>query len=145
MGGHRRGGDAPVLRGVARRGPGLAGRPDEALPLLAEALALIARHGERYFEPEVHRMMGQLLRDCGRGDAQALPWLEDALAQAQALRLPGLALRAALSLAPAWAAGGRRLEALALLDRCLGVVSEGAATHDPVQARALLARLAGPA
>ena len=135
----------PFYAVLRAEGLALAGRPDEALPLLAEALALIARHGERYFEPEVHRMMGQLLRDCGRGDAQALPWLEDALAQAQALRLPGLALRAALSLAPAWAAGGRRLEALALLDRCLGVVSEGAATHDPAQARALLARLAGPA
>ena len=112
---------------------------------MAEALALIARHGERYFEPEVHRMMGQLLRDCGRGDAQAQPWLEDALAQAQTLQLPGLALRAALSLAPVWAAGGRRLEALVLLDSSLVAVSEGAATHDPAQARALLARLAGPA
>ncbi len=135
----------PFYAVLRAEGLALAGRPDEALPLMAEALALIGRHGERYFEPEVHRVMGQLLRDCGRGDAQALPWLEDALSQAQALQLPGLALRAALSLAPVWAASGRRAEALVLLEACLGAVTEGAATQDPVHGRLLRAELAGPA
>jgi class 3 adenylate cyclase/tetratricopeptide (TPR) repeat protein len=123
----------------------LAGRPDEALPVVAEALALIGRHGERYFEPEVHRLMGQLLRDSGRGDGQALPWLEDALAKARQLQLPGLALRSALALAPVWAAAGRHSEALALLDACLRAVTEGAGTHDVVQARSLRLALAGQA
>ncbi|MES2717058.1 MAG: AAA family ATPase [Pseudomonadota bacterium] len=133
----------PFYAVLRAEGLALAGRPDEALPLVAEAHALIGRHGERYFEPEVHRVMGQLLLDSGRGAAQALPWLEDAVAKARELQLPGLALRAALGLAPVWAAGGRQPDALALLDGCLAAVTEGAATHDLLQARALRARLAG--
>ncbi len=132
----------PFYAVLRAEGLAAAGRPDEALPLVAEAQALIGRHGERYFEPEVQRLMGQLLRDSGRGDGAALPWLQDALATAQALNLPGLALRAALALAPVWAATGRRADAHSLLDGCLAAVSEGAATHDPVQARALRAALA---
>ncbi len=87
----------PFYAVLRAEGLALADRPDEALPLVAEAHALIDRHGERYFEPEVHRLMGRLLLDSGRGPDQALPWLADALAQAQALQLPGLALRAALA------------------------------------------------
>ncbi len=132
----------PFYAVLRAEGLALAGRPDEALPLVAEAHALIGRHGERYFEPEVHRVMGQLLLQCGRGAAEALPWLEDALASARALQLPGMVLRAALSLAPVWAAGGRRADAAALLDGALAAVREGAGTQDVVQARALQAGLA---
>ena len=112
------------------------------LPLVAEAHALIGRHGERYFEPEVLRMMGVLLHASGRGDAEALPWLQDALDSARALALPGLVLRAALALAGSWAGHGRTADAVALLDEALAALPEGAATHDPQQARALRAALA---
>jgi class 3 adenylate cyclase/tetratricopeptide (TPR) repeat protein len=131
----------PFYAVLRAEGLALAGRPDEALPLVAEAHALIGRHGERYFEPEVHRVMGQLLLDSGRGVEQALPWLEDALAKAQALQLPGLALRAALALAPVWASAGRRPDALALLGSCLVAVVEGAGTHDLVRGQVMLAAL----
>ena len=104
-------------------------------------LGIIGRHGERYFEPEVQRVMGSLLLQTGRGAAEALPWLEDAVATARELQLPGLALRAALALAPVWAEGGRRSEALALLDEALAAVGEGAGTRDVVQAQALLQQL----
>ena len=135
----------PFYAVLRAEGLAAAGRPDEALPLVAEAQALVSRHGERYFAPEVQRVMGQLLLAAGRGSAQALPWLEDALASARALQLPGLALRAATALAPLWADAGRRAEALALLDGALATVPEGAATRDPVQARALRAALAARA
>lgn len=127
----------PFYAVLRAEGLALAGRPDEALPLMAEAHALIGRHGERYFEPEVHRVMGALLLQSGRGAGEALPWLEDALTTARALQLPGLALRAALALAPVWAQGGRRQEAVALLDEALGAVSEGAGTADVVRGRGL--------
>jgi tetratricopeptide (TPR) repeat protein len=125
----------PFYAVLRAEGLALAGRPDEALPLMAEAHALIGRHGERYFEPEVHRVMGSLLLQSGRGAAEALPWLEDALRTARDLQLPGLALRAALALAPVWADGGRRSEAVALLDAALAAVSEGAGTQDVVRGR----------
>ncbi len=132
----------PFYAVLQAEGLALAGRPDEALPLVAEAHALIGRHGERYFEPEVLRLMGELLRATGRGDGAALPWLDDALAAARQLALPGLALRAAVSLAPLQAAQGRAADALALLDGALAAVPEGAGTADLQKARALRAALA---
>jgi predicted ATPase len=38
-----------------------AGRPDEALRLLDEALAQVNRTGERFFEAELHRLKGESL------------------------------------------------------------------------------------
>jgi class 3 adenylate cyclase/predicted ATPase len=134
----------PFYAVLQAEGLALAGRPDEALPLVAEAHALIGRHGERYFEPEVLRLMGTLLRATGRSDADALPWLQDALATARQLALPGLVLRAAASLAPVWAGQGRHAEALALLDESLAAVPEGAQTADLQQARALRSQIAAP-
>jgi class 3 adenylate cyclase/tetratricopeptide (TPR) repeat protein len=131
----------PFYAVLRAEGLAQAGRPDEALPLMAEAHALIGRHGERYFEPEVQRVMGSLLLQTGRGAAEALPWLEDAVATARELQLPGLALRAALALAPVWAEAGRRQAAASLLDDALAAVSEGAGTGDVVQAQALLQQL----
>nr|MDH4390778.1 AAA family ATPase [Aquabacterium sp.] len=135
----------PFYAVLRAEGLALAGRPDEALPLVAEAHALIGRHGERYFEPEVLRMMGVLLRASGRDSAhsraQAEPWLQDALDTARNLALPGLVLRAALALAGLRADQGRSADALALLNEALAAVPEGEATHDPQQARALRAAL----
>ena len=127
----------PFYAVLQAEGLALAGRPDEALPLVAEAHALIGRHGERYFEPEVQRLMGTLLRATGRSDADALPWLQDALATARALALPGLVLRAAVSLASVWAGQGRQAEALVLLDEALAAMPESAPTADLQQARLL--------
>jgi hypothetical protein len=84
------------------------------------------------------------LRATGRSDADALPWLQDALATARALALPGLVLRAAVSLAPVWAGQGRQAEALALLDECMAAMPDGAPTADLQQARTLRARMGAP-
>ena len=51
----------PVLLGLLAEVEELAGRPDEALRLLEDALAQIERSGERYFEAEVHRLKGESL------------------------------------------------------------------------------------
>ena len=120
-----------------------AGRPDEALALVAEAQALIDRHGERYYASEVQRWRGVLLRETGAGqaDAEALATLEQALATARTMQLPGLVLRCAISLAPLWAAQGRQPDAGALLDEALGALAEGRSTHDPQAALALRQRL----
>jgi predicted ATPase len=39
----------------------LAGRPDEALGALDDALARVARSGERFYEAELHRLVGTAL------------------------------------------------------------------------------------
>ncbi len=128
----------PFYLALQAEGLLLTGRADEALPLLAEAQALIARHGERFYEPELHRLTGELL--LARGDDQgARPWLQRACALAHDLQQPGLALRAAMSLARLLLAQGRPDEAAPQLAAALAAINEGHDTQDPRQAAALLA------
>ena len=51
----------PLLLGLLAEVEQLAGRPGEALRLLDDALALVDRGGERYFEAELHRLKGESL------------------------------------------------------------------------------------
>jgi len=119
----------------------LAGQPQAALQRLDEALALVQRCGERYFEPELWRLKGQALLQAGAPAAEAVPWLQGGLDRARAMQLPALALRSAGALARLWAAEGRPAAAAALLADALAGLQEGQATRDLVQARALLASL----
>ena len=129
-----------------------AGQPALALAEVERALALVARHGERYYQPELLRLKGDLLLACGAGPTAAEPWLQQALASAQALQMRGMALKSALSLARLWLAdgsGGERglavaaSRAAALLNHTLDGLDEGQTTRDVQQARALLAHCKG--
>ena len=51
----------PQLLGLLAEAEQLAGRPDEALRLLDDALAQVNRTGERFFEAELHRLKGESL------------------------------------------------------------------------------------
>jgi DNA-binding SARP family transcriptional activator len=51
----------PQLLGLLAEAEQLAGRPDEALRLLDEALTQVNRTGERFFEAELHRLKGESL------------------------------------------------------------------------------------
>jgi predicted ATPase len=91
------------------------------------------------FEPELHRLRGELLLDADRlqGDA-ARESFEKALSEARRQGAALLELRAAHSLA-AWLAGeGRIAEARAVLEPVIAAVSEGLDTADVVEATALL-------
>lgn len=131
----------PFYTVLRAEGLALAGRPDEGLLLLDEAHDLIQRFGERYYEPEVLRAIGVLTwRSPRRGGAAAAePWLQQALAAAQAAGLAGLALRAATSLGQLRVAQGRPADAVALLQAALAAVPEGHGTRDRRDADALLA------
>ena len=134
----------PFYLALWAEGLALAGQPAQALALIDEALALIDRHGERYYEPELLRLKGTLLLACGQPAAQAEPWLQRALASAHALHLGGLALKSACSLAELWAAQGRTAQAAALLAPALAALGEGRSTRDQTRARALLAAWSAP-
>lgn len=124
----------------------LAHRHEEALALMHEAHGLITRHGERYYEPEVRRVTGELLLQHGRDAAEAEPWLQAGLACAQELKLRGLALKSALALGRLWAGQGRLTEAQGVVSTALTGLTEGLNTRDHRVARALLEswRLQGP-
>ena len=128
----------PFYLALQAEGLLIAGRSAEALPLLTEAQALIARHGERYYEPEVQRLTGELLRQ--RADPAARGWLDRAWSTARLMQLPGLALRAASALAELHLAQGQPEAGRVVLAEALAAIHEGHDTQDARQAVALLAR-----
>ena len=80
----------PQLLGLLAEAEQLAGRPDEALRLLDEALAQVDRTGERFFEAELHRLKGESLLAMSPLQAHAA---ETALATSLAVaRRPGAKL-----------------------------------------------------
>ena len=81
----------------------LAGAPQQGLVLLQQAYATATQHGERYFEPELCRLQGELLIHLQHPDRlhnqdQARDWFGRALAVAQDLQMPAFATRAMHSL-----------------------------------------------
>lgn len=118
-------------------------QPDEAWDLLRKALDLVERTGERWFEPELHRMRGEWLmahRRDAQGEAEAL--FSDALAMAQRQGARLWVLRAALSLGRLWSSQGKRAGAYELLASIYRTFTEGFDAPDLVEARALLDALA---
>jgi tetratricopeptide (TPR) repeat protein len=132
---------------LAMRAEGLAldGRPEEGLALLQEALAIVERCGERYYEPEIRRLHGVLaLQAAARAGhdrrAEAERWFVDAHERAREARMLSLALRSAVCLAELWLADGRVQPALALLEPAWHAITEGRGTRDLVHAQGVLAR-----
>ena len=76
-----------------------AGRVEEALHVLDEALAFVERTGERFHEAELWRLRALVLRRSGAGDAEAEAALDRALASARETNAKSLELRAEQALA----------------------------------------------
>jgi class 3 adenylate cyclase/predicted ATPase len=119
----------------------LSGQTDEALTAVDDGLAFLEETGERFYEPELHRLKGQLIltRD---GDATAagahyMKAIEVARAQGERF----LELRATVSLCRLWQAQGRHDEARERLAAIYDWFTEGFDTPDLVDARALLDEL----
>jgi predicted ATPase len=129
----------------------LLGQPEEGLAALDEALTLMEKTGERYYEAELHRQLGKLLLrraarshpDQGsREQHEAETCFQHALDVARRQQAKSLELRAAMSLARLWQGQGKRVEARALLAPIYGWFTEGFDTADLQEAKALLAELA---
>ena len=121
---------------------GLAGKPEVGLTVLDEANALVATTDERWWEAELHRLQGALLLRLQNPDvSQAGACFQQALAVAHGQQATALELRAALSLSRLWQCQGKRDEARQLLAPIYGWFTEGFATPDLQEAKALLAEL----
>ena len=116
-------------------------RVEEADALLAEALSLADAWDERWWEPEIHRLRGDLLRrrgstvEAGAAFSRALE-----LARGQDARVHEL--RAARDLAHLWGEQGRRAEAHDLLAPLYASFTEEFDTADLQNAKILLDELA---
>jgi len=120
-----------------------AGKIEEGLAALDDALAKAAVSGERGWDAEIHRLRGELTARLPYPDpAKAEESFCTALAIAHEQGTRGCELRAATSLALLWREQGRRGEARALLAPVYGWFTAGFDTADLKEAKALLDELA---
>ena len=104
----------------------LAGKIEEGLAVLEDALAQAAFSGEKGWDAEIHRLRGELTGRLPHPDpAKAEASFRTALAIAREQGTRGYELRAATSLARLWGEQGRRIEARDLLAPVYGSVYRG--------------------
>ena len=115
-------------------------QPEIGLDLLDEAIKTVELTNERFFEPELYRLQGNMLLTLGkRGEAEAR--LRRALTTAQQQQARWWELRATTSLAKHWQDEGKYLEAYFLLQPVYGWFVEGFDTAALKDAKALLDEL----
>ncbi len=135
-----------------------SGSPADGLAAVAEALATAAKTGERFYEAELYRLKGELLRRRERGEPRAalIPghalgdpgspeeYLMKAIEVARRQGARALELRAVVSVSRVWREQGREADARrTLADACSGF-TEGLDTVDLREAQALLNAMPAP-
>jgi predicted ATPase len=121
---------------------GRVGQAKKGLKVADNALALVEKTDERWWEAEIHRVKGELLLLLdGNMIAEAGSCFEKAAAVAQSQSAKSLELRAAMSLARLSLRTGRTDQARTRLSAICGAVSHQSETTDLAAARALLQEL----
>jgi predicted ATPase len=120
---------------------GIAGKPEEGIYRLGEAIDFMETTQERWGEAETHRLRGTLLLSTDDQSA-AEDSFHKALAVARQQQAKSWELRAAISMARLWRDQGKRDEARDLLAPVYGWFTEGFDTLDLKEANTLLDQLA---
>jgi predicted ATPase len=129
--------------GMLAEAYGKAGRTNEGLTALTEALTVVEKNGECYYEAELYRLKGTLLLEQTVPDAgQAEACFQQALAIARRQQARSWELRAALSLSHLWQLQGKSAAAYDVLAPVYAFFTEGFDKPDLQGARTLLADLA---
>jgi predicted ATPase len=122
---------------------GRGGQAAEGLRLLDEALAVVHKTAEGYFEAEIYRLKGELLlQQVAGSEGEAETCFRKALNVARRQEAKSLELRAAMSLSRLWQRQGKREEARQLLAGSYSWFTEGFDIPDLLEAKALLEALA---
>ena len=133
----------PLHRTLLAEALALAGKIEEGLATLDDALAKAAISGQRGWDAEIHRLRGELTARLPYPDpAKTEDSFRTALAITREQGTRGYELRAATSLARLWREQGRRGEARDLLAPLYASFTEGFDTADLKDAKALLDQLA---
>jgi serine/threonine protein kinase/predicted ATPase len=133
----------PTLLALLADAYGKAGRSAKALAVLAEALALANKNGERPYEAELYRLKGEfLLASPTENQAEAEACFRQAIAIARRQSAKSLELRAVMSLSRLYQKQGKQAEARPMLAEIYGWFTEGLDTADLVEAAAQLTSLA---
>ena len=119
------------------------GRCPDAWSCIGEAMTAMEVTGERWWEPEVHRVTGEIELMSPQPDAaKAEGHYNRALAVARQQHAKSWELRASMSLARLWREQGKVQQARELLAPVYGWFTEGFDTRDLKDAKALLMELA---
>jgi len=118
-----------------------AGQTDEGLEAVCQALEIMERTDERWWEADLHRLHGELLRTTSSSGADVEACFLRAIEVARERRARMLELRSTTSLARLWRDQGRTVEARHILASICGAFGEGSRTRDLEDAASLLAEL----
>ena len=140
----------PYYLGLLGEAYGKASQIEEALQVVKEALTIAQVNDDRFYEAELWRLMGALLRKetasekrARKNEEEAERCFWQALKIAQQQKTKALELRVMISLGSTWAAQGKEKEAYRLLEKGYRWFTEGFDTVDLQEAKALLERLKG--
>ena len=127
-----------------------AGRSDDGLTAVAEALAICQRNDERWCEAELYRLKGELLlngtgqtrlKNTMKSVAEAEECFHKAMDIAHKQQAKSWELRAAMSLARLWQRQDKSTEAQELLSEVYHWFTEGFDTKDLQEAKTLLGEI----
>jgi predicted ATPase len=121
---------------------GKAGEIEEALNVLAEALAVVSSNGEHVYEAEIYRLKGELLFASSRAETEAEKCFRRAIDIARRQQAKSWELRAVTSLSRLLQKQGKKEEAHQMLAGIYGWFTEGFDTADLKDAKRLLEGLA---
>jgi predicted ATPase len=131
--------ERPYFLALLAEAHGIMRQPEAGLAVLTEALTLVETTGERWYEPELYRLMGELLLQQNLDNqVEAETCFQQALSTARSQQAKSLELRAAMSLSRLWQQQGKRQKAYDLLAPIYGWFTEGFDTADLQDAKALL-------
>ena len=119
---------------------GKEGQTDDALALVAEALAAVKKGDEHRWEAEIYRVKGELLL-ASKESSEAEPCFRHAIDIARCQSAKSLELRAVVSLSRLLQQQGKNDEARRILAEIYGWFTEGFDTADLKDAKALLEEL----
>ena len=105
---------------------------------MREGLEVVAATDQHFYEPELHRLKGELLLQGAGTCADAEACFQHAMAVAAVQQAKSLELRAAASLARLWQQQGKEDQARALLAPIYNWFTEGFDTRDLKDAKELL-------
>jgi TOMM system kinase/cyclase fusion protein len=118
---------------------GKTGQAEEGLSVLAEALGIVHKTGQRIGEAELYRLKGELLLTQAAPDEhQAETCFHQAINVARRQQAKSLELRAAISLSRLWQRQGKCEEARQILSEIYRWFTEGFDTADLQEATVLL-------
>ena len=121
---------------------GRVGQPDKGLDILLQAFEMVEKNGERLYEPELHRLKGELLLQSKEENiSKAESCFHQAIHIASHQNAKSLELRATMSLSRLLIEMGRKEEAKKILTETYDWFTEGFTTRDLREAKELLERL----